>query len=687
MSAELETGIDIAGHPDGTNSSVSLDVWVSGGVDLPGLSLAVERIRLSTSLALSMENGRLGLRLQKPVTAGPDGARAQLTLPGFSGGGYLHREDTGGGTRWSGAVEARMGPVALSGFAILEEDPATADMSLLILLAAEFTPPIQLSFGFTLVGVGGLVGINRRVDTDALQAAMRSGELSALLFPRNAVQDAPRLLPTLQKGFPVKSGGFVVGPMLKLGWGTPALATATIGFIVSDEGVVIVGRVAIVLPCDDAALIRLEAMILGTINSDGLTISASLVNSVIVGLPITGDMMLKTRGGSDPMFAFSAGGFHPAFTPPPGMSGLRRIGTEISPGAMLRARLGAYLAVTSNSVQFGAAAELEAKIAGFGISGGFSFDALIIFDPFGFVADFHAHVSVDCDDFSLASISLDGHLSGPTPWRIRGHASISILFFDVDVDIPEITWGPSSAPELPPGRSPSSVLARALAEPANWTTTSRALPPLVHLNPRMDASRTAVHPLAELAFTQSAVPINLELQRMDGRTLPQPLTLRLVNVEDEQKARFTRAPFPPSQFRDLDENAKLSSSGYADADAGVIFAGGARLGSDCTARDTDSPETSILAEDFLISRVRSRLNDGALCAAPSLDLVARPPFVTLKRDPGAAIVTDMSSLSAFQGPEGSGLAAGMTGNAAVLQSLLGAQLGTLQVSREWEMDF
>ncbi|WP_427017093.1 DUF6603 domain-containing protein [Pseudarthrobacter sp. P1] len=658
---------------------MSLDVWACAAVELPGLSLAVEKIRLSTSLAMSMKDGRLGLRLQTPAAAGPDGARAELSLPGFSGGGYLSRN----GSVWSGAVEARMGPVAVSGFAILDTD----HFSLLVLLAAEFTPPIQLSFGFTLVGIGGLVGINRRPDPQALQAALRSGELSALLFPRNAVSDAPRLLPALAGAFPAKDNGFVVGPMMKLGWGTPTIAAATIGFLVSDEGVVIVGRVVIALPFEDAALIRLEAMILGTIDSEGLTVGASLVDSVIVGLPVTGDMMLKTRGGSDPMFAFSAGGFHPAFTPPAGMSGLRRIGTEISPGPMLRARLGAYLAVTTNSVQFGAAAELEAKVAGFGISGGFAFDALVIFDPFGFTADFSAHVSVDCADFSVASITLDGHLSGPTPWRIRGHASISILFFDVDVDVPEITWGPRSAPELPPGRAPSSVLAQALAEPANWSVASRSVPPVAHLNPRTTAGTAAVHPLSELAFVQNAVPINLELQRMDGRPLPQPLTLRLAGDPAGPAPRFTRAPFPPSQFRELDANAKLSTSGYADADAGITVPSGVRLGQATTARDPNVPETSILDADTFFSRLRTRLDDGALAALPTLELPPRPVFVTAKRNPGDVVVTDLDSLAIRTAASGSVLAAGAYSNAALVHSFLGGLADGVQVSNVWELGF
>ena len=39
------------------------------------------------------------------------------------------------------------------------------------LLIITFTlPPIQLGFGFTLNGVGGLGGVNRTMNTDALQA-------------------------------------------------------------------------------------------------------------------------------------------------------------------------------------------------------------------------------------------------------------------------------------------------------------------------------------------------------------------------------------------------------------------------------------------------------------------------------------------------------------------------------------
>ena len=590
MGANVDAGLDVAGHPGGKGGSVSLDFYVSAGLDLPGLKLAVEKIKLSTGLSLTLgADGRLALAAPRLTVSGPDGASAELLLPGFSGGGYLHHV----GDEWSGALTASLGPISVSGFGVLTTD----EFSLLVLLAAEFNPAIQLSFGFTLVGVGGLVGINRRPDTQALQAAVRSGDLSRLLFPRDPVADAPRLLPVLRGAFPQSQGGIVVGPMLKLGWGTPTLVAATIGVLVNNEGVIIVGRVAITLPFEDAALIRLEALVLGIINSDGLTIAASLANSSIAGIPIEGDIGLRIRGGSDPLFAFSAGGFHPSFTPPEGMGGMKRLGTEISPGPMLRARLGLYLAVTSNSVQFGANVELTAGIDGFGIEGEFRFDALIVFDPFGFVADVHAHVAVECADFDVCSITLDGHLSGPTPWRISGHASISILFFDVDVDIPEITWGSDDPPPLPPGRAPGPVLVTQLADPANWTAVSRELPAIVRLRTGVALAGAVVHPLSVLAFRQTAVPLNLELQRMDGRPLPVPTTLRVAETAAPAAPGFTRAPFPPAQFRSMDDQSKLSSSGYADFDAGFDLGGHeAAVAPEAVGRDATTPETSVLGE-------------------------------------------------------------------------------------------
>ena len=65
MDGSTQVGLDLAGHPDGRNSSVSLDVYLSADADLPGLKLSVEKVRLQTRLSLVLDVGRL------TVTASP----------------------------------------------------------------------------------------------------------------------------------------------------------------------------------------------------------------------------------------------------------------------------------------------------------------------------------------------------------------------------------------------------------------------------------------------------------------------------------------------------------------------------------------------------------------------------------------------------------------------------------------
>ena len=58
--------------------------------------------------------------------------------------------------------------------------------SFLLIITFDF-PPIQLGFGFTLNGVGGLGGVNRTMNTDALHAGFRAHTLNNVLFPPDPV--------------------------------------------------------------------------------------------------------------------------------------------------------------------------------------------------------------------------------------------------------------------------------------------------------------------------------------------------------------------------------------------------------------------------------------------------------------------------------------------------------------------
>ena len=87
--------------------------------------------------------------------------------------------------RTDGASAARcelpLGPVQVSAAAVLAMIGGQTRRSWPS-WARTFLPPIQLSFGFSLDRVGGIVGVNRRADTDALRAAVRTGTAGDVLF-------------------------------------------------------------------------------------------------------------------------------------------------------------------------------------------------------------------------------------------------------------------------------------------------------------------------------------------------------------------------------------------------------------------------------------------------------------------------------------------------------------------------
>lgn len=552
-SFRVATEIDVSRGTDPA-TLISFDFVASASFQLPGLSASMEHFGAGFEFRLNLAgDSSLGYLHLATVPKLPTGMAAELNLGPVTGGGYLSKTDA----ELRGAFSANLGLINVTALGVL----GLSEFSMLVLMAAEFEPPIQLSFGFTLVAVGGLVGINRRADEDALTAATASGDLSRLMFPRDPIAEAPHLLDVASRCFPFAPDGILIGPMIKIGWGTPTMISATLAVIVStaDGKAIIIGRFALTLPAEQAPLIFLQAVIKGDVDQNGIRIDASLADSRIIFMQVGGDIRLRMITGPNPLFAVSAGGFYPGFPVPEGMAGMRRLSVDLSSSPVLRLRAEAYLAITTSSLQFGARVELQAGFDGFGIHGFAEFDAFINTEPFGFGARLQASISVECADFDVASISLDGSLGGPAKWHITGHASIEVLFFDVDIDLPELSWGPD-----PPGstvpRDPLAVLVDALATASNWSASSAAVPQLVTLRAGPGA-HMLIHPLSGISFRQHSIPIETELARVDGVALGQPATLHVAVADAEVQP--VSDEFVPDQFFAQDDNARLTQSGYA----------------------------------------------------------------------------------------------------------------------------
>lgn len=131
---------------------------------------------------------------------------------------------------------------------------------------------------------------------------------------------------------------------------------------------------------------------------------------------------------------------------------------------------------------------------GFTVTGWVGFDTLFVFQPFSFRFDFSTGMTLSSGGTRIAGITIDGHLSGPSPFHAWGSGSVSVLIVDVSVPFDAIFGARTSAPELPPD-DPWPPLAAAIALGDNWTTAGPsayarvdARPPAVSLGPELYAA-------------------------------------------------------------------------------------------------------------------------------------------------------------------------------------------------------
>ena len=355
----------------------------------------------------------------------------------------------------------------------------------------------------------------------------------------------------------------------------------------------ILAQIAAILPRRDNDLVRLQMDAIGILDFDQGTASldASLYDSrLLKKFVLTGDMAMRLKWEGSPHFALSVmGGLHPAFNPPANFPKLERIAINLAAGDNPRFRCEAYFALTSNTVQFGARAELYAEASGFSIHGEIGYDVLIQFDPFYFLAEFHAQLQLKRGSSNLFKVRVEGALAGPRPLHLKGKATFEILWWDVSIRVDKtLVEG-----EKPPRPEPIDVLPRlkeALGHPDNWVSQLPAGPASDGhaAAPRRERQpRCLLHPLGTLTVKQSVVPLNLDISRF-GQAAPagaRRFTITSVSLGGDRTRHLSpvRDFFAPAQFFEMSDDEKLSRPSFEPMDAGVS------IGSDATSSSVPIP--------------------------------------------------------------------------------------------------
>lgn len=575
-----------------------LHVGVGAGLTLHlgPLDISVDHVGISSTVAFPHGGGDLGPLDVATGFAGPTGLGLTVDAgPVTGGGGLVFDPDRG---FYAGEMQLQFEQIAVRAVGLLTTGPS--GYSLLVLVSAQF-PPVQLGLGFMLVGVGGLLGINRTVAVEALRAGLKAGALGAVLSPPDPKANPAQLMASLAGLFPPAAGRYVFAPTARIVWGSPTLITIDLALVLelpSPVRLVALGRMRALLPEERDPVVRLQVDVLGVIDFDQQTaaVDATLIDSRIAQFALTGDLALRLGWGPNPVFLLAVGGFHPRFAAPPGFPALDRVAVALASGDNPKLRLEAYLALTSNTVQFGARLDVGARAGSFSIGGFMSFDALVTLSPLAFVVDIAAQLAVKAGGHTLLSINLALTLSGPRPWHAHGRASFSILFFDVSFGF-DLTVGDPAPAALPDPVDVAPLLLAALADPRAWAAQLPAGADVVTLRGVDAGTAILAHPSATLQVRQRVAPLDRTLDRF-GTSVPSGARRFRITLATVGGVRTTLTPlqdrFAPAQFTAMSDDQKLSAPSFA------AMTSGAALGADGYA--TGAPVTvSVVYEQALVT--------------------------------------------------------------------------------------
>jgi len=573
----LALGLDAEG--------VGVVVAIAADARLGPVTATVDHVGVRFEARSKGSGGNLGPLDVRAQFEPPKGLGLAVDAVAVKGGGYIFFDNDK--KQYAGVLELSLeDTVQLKVIGILDTilPGGQPGFSLLLIITAEFEP-IQLGFGFTLNGVGGLAGINRTMLLDVLRAGLRNRTLDSILFPPDPVANAPKIISDLSAVFPPVEGRYAFGPQLKIGWGTPTLISAAVGIFIElppPIRLAILAQIKAALPEEEAALIEIHMDAIGTYEQEKkrLAVDATLYDSQIVGYTLTGDMAMRLTWGDKPFFALSMGGFNPRYSIPSGVEfpALHRL--ELSMGSgRVRMNLATYFAVTSNTAQVGARLELRVG-DGAGLHGWLGFDALFVFSPFSFVVDISAGVDLVIGGSVVMTIHLNFTLSGPTPWHAYGKASIDLFFFSISVPF-DVRWGSDQGVALPDVdvRTP---LIDALEDTRNWTATAPAdrelaatlrgvTPPKIGTT---DKEVILAHPFSRLTVRERLVPLDVRIDKFGNAAPARWDQFRIVSGQlnsatvtpDSVQDYFARA-----QFIEMSNDEKLSRPSFELLDAGAAF--------------------------------------------------------------------------------------------------------------------
>ena len=500
----------------------------------------------------------------------PTGIGLAIKAPPIEGGGSIAKL---GEKEYGGTFGLKLLGIGISAYGIYKE-LESKDPSFIAIIGFRFpTPGVQLSWGFALSGVGGLIGVNRRANTELLRERLSSGAAGNVLFNENPAANAPSLLNDLRDFFPDEKGVFVVGPTLQITWGV-TLISVDLGVFIELPGprqIFVAGSLRIMIGADPTlAVVFLRMDFVGGIDftSSLIYFDAALVNShVLQVFRLTGGAAVRINFGADGFFLLTIGGYHPSFHPGNlQLPQVARVGAYLSVDVGVRywLRMEGYFAITPNTLQMGAKMEAGLSIGPLDAHGWLGFDALVQFKPFHFEARIDAGFDVSCEGVSFCGVQIVGLLSGPGPLVIQARASVKILFVRVSGEV-TIKMGSDSEDRIVPIDDLLDQVSNRLKSKENYSVRSQGEDPHVILKPAPGLN--LISPLGQLVWDQRIIPLGRDLSRFEGVPLTSRSFLSLSVKDRDVTPEYNT--FSAGTYAEMSQSDALNTSRFAKEQSGV----------------------------------------------------------------------------------------------------------------------
>lgn len=533
----------------------------------------------------------------------PKGIGLSITSSTISGQGYLFLDYEN--HKYAGIANLKIqDTISVTAYGLIntrlpDNQPG---FSFLLSVTAQFNPAIQLGLGFTLSGLGGLIGINRSADLDVLRAGVKSGLIDRILFPQVTISDFLPFLNQIDQAFPVDEHRQVFGLMAELNWGTPAIINLRLGIIIvvpDPVDIILLGVISVEPGKDESGsnpILVLKASFIGVYETDlgFISFDASLEGSRILNYSLSGDIIARLqlpRGKTSPDFLYSAGGFHPHYHAPASLkipSSIERISLRISDTDNFRLIFRSYFALTPNTLQFGSRADLRAGVGhSFYVEGFASFDTFITFNPFALLADFSAELAVKSGGDEIMSLRMDGSLAGPTPWEVKGSVSFKIWFIRVNGRIDHTFGSGQGAVTYADYGDENTFLASKREGILNLDTNYQIVNPTTNRGlVSLAKSGSTLVPDGFIRFNQNTLPFKSAIYKDDkGLPFHYPFTLDLDSWEfhgssqssiplnnAQHPAPVNQSFFVSSKYsKDADSLSLAARDAYSQAPSGYDF--------------------------------------------------------------------------------------------------------------------